>query len=228
MLVTAVVAFAALAWIFSFSRPDSRELIELIERGEFESVSLRRLHRAQDPAMRRLSQQTRMPIDLVSSFFYLKEHKPIYQDGAALTRLQNVTLEGKTGYRFEVEADLPCYFYLFQFEGQSAVELLFPASSFDLENHLLASRQLLMIPGGNQYLRFRKPDTRQLVTLFFLATRWRALDIEKLCQQYDQAVSAADRRHFRDRLLERILHRKEALTSGWQGIFFQQGFFWRQ
>ncbi len=222
-----VVAISAL-YVIRANRIHEANVLALIEQGEFASVRIDRLSHAVHPALRHFAEQAAIPLHLQSSFIYLENNRPLLQDMATLSIMQNVELDSSEGYRFEVQTDHPCYVYLFQFEGSSNVELLFPASSFDLGNHFLQDHHLYLIPGGINYFYLRAIEVRRMVTIYVLGSFWRALDIEKSCQSYDQAQTAEKKKEYRDRLLRQIQRRLQAIEGGWNGLQVSKGAFWRK
>jgi len=207
---------------------DQAQLIYAIERGDFSAIPIERLQTENDPSLRGLVQQARTPLLIKSSFIYLADEQPTFQDVATLNRMKNIQLEKGAGYRFEVQVDPSCYFYLFQFEGDASVDLLFPLSTFDLDDHYLRDHQVYMIPGDTKYFYFKSTGVRRLVTLCFLGSSWRANDLEELCQAYDRTSNDAEKKIIRNRILLQIQKRSQALKNGWQGLFYQQSCFWRQ
>jgi hypothetical protein len=207
---------------------DQKQLIYSIEQGDFADIPIEQLQATKDEALINLSQKTHTPLFLKTCFIYRADKRLQYRDAEALSQMQNIQLEEGAGYRFEVQVDQPCYFYLFQFEGDASVDLLFPLSSFDLDDHYLRDHQLYMIPGNTKYFYFKSTGVRRLVTLFFLGSSWRANDLEKLCQEYDQASGAAEKARLRNQILLHIQKRSQALRDGWQGLYCQQSYFWRQ
>ncbi|HOX84532.1 MAG TPA: hypothetical protein PKW76_06225 [bacterium] len=228
MAFVCLFVLCGLLWNFFEQGMNQQELVAFVEKGEFESVPLERLRAAEDPDLRRLAHKTRTPLTLKCDFVYLDHDRPRLQDASSLNLMQNANLNSEAGYRFEVLAEMRCFFYLFQFEGNTMVELLFPASSFDLENHFLQDQQLYFIPGGIQYFYFKVSHSRQLVTLIFLGSLWRARDIEILCRKYDQSQSLDKKKGYRDEILHRIQRRSQALDNGWEGLYVQKSYFWRQ
>jgi len=222
-----VMAIAAVCIIRANSVHEAK-VLESIERGEFASIRIDHLIHSAHPGLRPLAEQAAVPLHLQSNFIYLENNRPLQQDMATLSIMQNVELDSSEGYRFEVQTDRPCYVYLFQFEGSSNVELLFPASSFDLGNHLLQDHHLYLIPGGINYFYFRAVEVRCMVTVYVLGSLWRALDIEKLCQSYDQARTAEKKKEYRDQLLQQIQQRLLAIENGWNGLHVSKGAFWRK
>lgn len=199
-----------------------------LENGEFDKIKICARGRSSDPDIALLLRQMRTPLSLTSSFIYTEEDRPLLGDADALDALQNVVIDSTKGYRFEIQTDKPCYFYLFQFADDSTLDLLFPASEFELANHWLPDNQLFMIPGGINFFFFAGTAPRHLVTLCFLGTLWRARDIEELYAQYSAANQPGEMKNLRDRLLQRILKRSQALQKGLKGLYYHQSFFWRQ
>ncbi len=204
------------------------KLLTALEYGEFDRILLCKSNESRDPAMQALLQKMRTPLSLTSSFIYMEGDQTLLQDADALNVMQNVVIDSSMGYRFEVQVENSCYFYLFQFSSDAATDLLFPVSDFELENHFLTNNQLFMIPGGINYFYFTGASPRQLVTLCFLGSLWRARDIEELYTDYLEAKQPDELKKIRDRILQRIQKRRRALDRGLQGLYYHQGFFWRQ
>ncbi len=216
---------------FCLCRPSicsTSKVLAALEYGEFEKIIFCRNRSSIDPEMVPLLQQMRTPLRMTNSFIYLDEDQPLLEDAGAMSAIQNVVLDSSMGYRFEVQAQNQCYFYLFQFSDDSTMEMLFPASGFELENHLILDNQLFMIPGGVSYYYFTDVSPRRLVTLCFLGTVWRARDIEALCNAYSQVRNSKEMKKIRDRTLVRLQKRKSALQRGFQGLYYDQSYFWRQ
>lgn len=231
LLYAGLALFSLLLLAFFFYNPficTSASVLDALEYGEFDKIKLCSGETSDDAEMDRLLVQMRTPLSLTNGFIYMQEDRPQLQDAEALNAMQNVVIDSSTGYRFEIQADKPCFFYLFQFPDNTSLDLLFPASEFALENHFLSDNQLFMIPGGVNYYYFNTSSPRHLVTLCFLGSFWRARDIEELYARYLQAKEPAEIKKLRDRILQRIQNRSRALGKGLRGLYYHQGFFWRQ
>jgi hypothetical protein len=227
ILAAATVLAALLYWSLT-SGLNRQTLIRFIEQGQFDRVPLARLQSARDPRLLGLAQQTSASLTMSNSFIYQENDQQVLQNATFMTRMQNVALCDSQGYRFEVEVDRSCYYYLFQFQDGGLIDLLFPASNFDLNNHFLQDHTHNFIPACNSYFYFTRPASHRLVTLFFLGSVWRARDLEALCRSYGQAQSDSARNVYYDRLIQGLQRRSDALADGWGGIYLLQGYFWRQ
>lgn len=230
-LIMAGAAIAGLLLFLLLCRPficTPAKVLAALEYGEFDRIMLCKSKESRDPAMQALLQKMRTPLSLTSSFIYLEGNQTLLQEADALNVMQNVVIDSSMGYRFEVQVENSCYYYLIQFSDENAVDLLFPASDFALENHLLTNNQLFLIPGGINYYYFTGAAPRQLVTLCFLGSLWRARDIEELYTDYLEAKQLDELKKIRNRILQRIQKRRRALDRGLQGLYYHQGFFWRQ
>lgn len=168
------------------------------------------------PLLRRL--QT--PLSIRIAFEYDKAN----DTGIKQNKHNDVVLSKGDGYRFDITPSLDCFFYAFQFDSNNEVELLFPLAGFSMENHLLHGSTLYGIPASDSYFFLEDSTHQGQLTLYLLASSWRAKDIEEKYQQYENA-SVELRRTLSDELLARIYARDKALKQGFKGLFFNKAAF---
>lgn len=139
-------------------------------------------------------------------------------------QLQDISLSVHDGYRFKVLPEKNCYLYLLQFDSEKGVELLFPLTSFSVENHYILGKKMYTIPGGGNYFFLSDSTHQGLITLYFIASFWRARDIEELFQKYERA-KVGEKHKYREKLIERIQKRSEEYDMDVKSIFYRKEFF---
>lgn len=238
--ILAVSLIFALIFIFNlFTHPVSSgydQIIYSLEHGKFiktKNEIKTFLNKTQDGNLIRdlegLKQQLDSDLFFAINFeYYEKENEIIAnKNQAPILELQDLSLSNNDGYRFKVTANKNCYFYLFQFDSEKSVELLFPLSSFSMENHFLISERSYSIPGANNYFFIQDEIHQGLITIYFIASFWRAKDIEQAFYEYE-AAKPGKKKLYQDKLLERMFIRSKLYEKGIKGIFFKKEFFLKE
>lgn len=237
LIVLALIALIAIPYLFI---PDSitsyDQILNSLEYGEFADAKEKiehNLKKTKDENLisqfKALSNQLNTDLHLSIQFEYYEseEDSTSLSSQGELQQLFDLSLGNHDGYRFKISTNENCYFYLFQFDSNDGVELLYPLSSFSLENHFLLGNRTYSIPGGENYFYIQDDIHQGSVTIYFLCSFWRAKDIEEAYDQYEEA-SLDQKREFRDELLATIQQKAIALDKGIKGIFYKKEFFLKE
>lgn len=108
-------------------------------------------------------------------------------------------------YRFVVTSSDTCYVYIFQFDSQTGLWRLFPDDDFGLEpHHLQGSITYTIPPGGNRFhLKENTPSGK--ITIYFIASFWRARDLEDIFDNHVNATISAEKAKYSRELRARIM-----------------------
>jgi len=237
LIILAIIALIAVPYFLILGRiPSYDQIINSLEYGEFSEVKGKieyGLNKVKDENLisqfKELSDQLNTDLHLAIQFEYYEseDDSTSLSSQGEIQQLSDLSLSNHDGYRFKVSTNENCYFYLFQFDSNDGVELLYPLSSFSLENHFLLGNRTYSIPGGENYFYIQDDIHQGSVTIYFICSFWRAKDIEEAYYQYEEA-SPDQKRKFRDRLLLTIQQRAIAIDKGIKGIFYKKEFFLKE
>lgn len=235
LFLLGALVVAALILLFNTGNPCSGEQLKniyaLIESGDFwqaKAVLESCLNeddggacsQSNPEAFQALWQQIHSKLYVGLAFEY-KRKNPLNNHAPDTTPFENLTLQVGDGYRFSFEPDTACYAYFLQFNSEFEVELLFPLSSFAMENHLLDGMIKHQIPAGDNFFLLSDSTHQGDLTLYLIASYWRAKDLEEAYEALDNS-EPMDSQAVRKNLLDRILLRQRAIEDGFGGIFFEK------
>jgi hypothetical protein len=226
-----IFAMASLAIVF-MNKPTLEKVRSKMEHGDFEQATelLQRINNLtlEEEKLENyelISEQINMPLFAEIKFeYFTSEDASDRGKMEPLSSLSNVTFTLEDSYRFQVKPGADCYFYIFQFDSKSGAELLFPLAAFSTGNHYMQAEKKYDVPGGGNTFYLLDGTHQGTVTLYFLATVWRALDIEKAFESY-QAARAVDKNKLRDKLLERLNQRIDTPDKGVNSVFVRKEYF---
>ncbi|MBN1466257.1 DUF4384 domain-containing protein [candidate division KSB1 bacterium] len=230
-IVLLILVMTSLLYVF-YSRPTLDKVRKNLENGNFvraadmfERIDSADLAEEEQESLRLLSGEMIKPLFAEIRFEYFTAEDDRNSSMAKpLTSLSNVTLTMEDSYRFLVKPSGDCFFYIVQFDSRDGVELLFPLAAFSVENHFLRAGEIYEVPGGGNTFYLLDGTHQGTVTLYFLATAWRASDIERALEAYD-ASRQTGKEKLRDFILERISERVDAPTKGVNGVFVRKEYF---
>lgn len=131
-------------------------------------------------------------------------------------------ISSEHGFKLQFTPSDNCHLYVYQVDSHKNVTQLFPNAE--------ASEDINPLQGGSTYIipkdYFILDRNTGLETVFFVASRLRAIDLED-CYAKLAGTSAGQQRdiYFND-LLERIKVRRQAMEAGIKGCLFQEQAFW--
>ena len=181
-----------------------------------------------DPAAARLYQQLNQAMDIKINFIYTGSEQTNVDVDFTGTRdgPHELVLKSGDGYRFEVMSDSDFYLYIFQKDASDKIELLFPRSDFaSLKNPLQAHTTYLLPPDG---LMFWLDDTLGMETLYFIASIWRAADLEDLIREYAQNSEYMISGRLQNDLLKHLELRRNGFLKQVGGCFYKEFSFQHQ
>ncbi|NIA29344.1 MAG: DUF4384 domain-containing protein [Actinobacteria bacterium] len=225
-----IMAIAALAFIIYYiprisPKPCYEQVTNRLQYGDLISAKedvnrCLKKHKNADPRLSEIAKQLNTDLYLTINFEYIKKDS----HSVSQKSLSDLTLSVGDGYRFSISPSVDCYFYLFQFDSNEGVELLFPLTAFSIENHKLRKNQVRLIPGGDNYFYLTKNTQQGTITFYFVATCWRAMDIEKVFQKYNHATRMSKLK-YREELIKRMNSRRTLLKEGVKGLFYHKEYF---
>lgn len=157
--------------------------------------------------------------------------KPNQPNGSSLAAYSGkVTLRSGDSYRFECIPVDNCFLYIFQIDSTQNIDQLFPDPKTAPEHNLLYAGKTCQIPPDNGVLILDENTGKE--TIYFVASRWRARDLEELFARYSKACGEDEKKDekavYRKQLLERIRSRRMANAAGIYGCFYKEYGFWHE
>jgi len=159
LIVLAIIALITIPYFLIPGRiPSYDEIVNSLEYGKFSEAKGKIEHclnKVKDEnlisQLKGLSDQLSTDLHLAIQFEYYEseDDSTSLSSPGEIQQLSDLSLGNHDGYRFKVSTNENCYFYLFQFDSNDGVELLYPLSSFSLENHFFLSQKTYSIPGGD-------------------------------------------------------------------------------
>ena len=131
-------------------------------------------------------------------------------------------ISSEHGFRLEFTPSDNCYLYVYHIDSHKNVTQLFPNPEASEEGNPLQGGRTYGIP--NDY--FILDRNTGLETIFFVASRLPATDLEDCYARLAGASAGQQRDTYYNELVERIKVRRQAMDAGIKGCLFQEQVFW--
>lgn len=206
------------------------EVDTLLQAGEYQGALERIEHSPfHDKRLEEIKDRLKQPLTLKLEAWYI--------DGGETKKrvsspIETPRIPSGGSYRFVLEMGAESYLYIYQLDSHSHIEQLFPNPKYSqTANPLPAGLSYLLPdmrpgggePGGPEKNRwFFLDDNVGVEKIYFVASPWPALDLERLSQQFQQAAPEEEKKSFRDQLISRLESRRQAQVGGLQGTLYQE------
>jgi len=130
-----------------------------------------------------------------------------------------LVLRSGDGFKFEFIFADRSFFYVYQLDSRETVTRLFPHPDFSPRQNPLASGQNQLLPADGNFFILDEHSGRE--TVYFVASRWPARDLEKLSVELDNALRPEEKQALRRKLIARLEARAEAQAARVGGVFYK-------
>jgi hypothetical protein len=130
------------------------------------------------------------------------------------------TIASGAGFQLSFTPSDTCYIYIFQVDSLNNLDQLLPNSQALREGNPVEGEKTYRIPSGGNYFVLDNNTGRE--TIYLVASRWPAEDIEELYAKFKGSSVVQERYRYRRELLERIKSRASAMEAGVSGCFYEE------
>lgn len=231
-LITALILIVIVSLSLFFPRFD--RIVEDLEWGEFTKAKFKTsvcsflLNSKQNNMLKNWYEIDRS-MGINFDYIRVNGNEDLNEPGASVRNLNLPTLllDSDDKFRFFIKPSQDCYFYVFQLMG-SDIYRLFPLSDFSISDNYLKSDSSYYLPSKEVYYILSNEDYHGEVVLFFLASPWKARDIENLYSLYEKIENGDKKFEYGNHLLQRIRHRNLAGSYGIHSVFYLQSSFLKE
>ncbi len=135
-----------------------------------------------------------------------------------------VKISSGNGFQLLFRPEDAIHLYIFQIDSHDNLQQLFPNIDATDDHNPLNADTAYQIPTGDSW--FILDLKSGMETIYFLASRWPALDLEKLFSRYNEAADDDQKNQYRQELVERIEVRRQAYADNMGGCFYKEFSFW--
>jgi hypothetical protein len=186
---------------------------------ELERIEKRLTER--DERIQHLLRQMTERLHLKINFWYLEKQS---REASRPLPHGEARLRSGDGYRLEVTPDDQCFFYVYQRDAAGHLAQLFPNVVSSPAQNSLERHTTYWLPVDEQGnpLSFILDEQTGQETIYFVAVRWPAKDLESLFPKFRHPVQAEEQQPDVAKLMERLKARAQAQAAGIGGVFYQE------
>ena len=139
---------------------------------------------------------------------------------------EEIRIASGSGYHLNVTCSDTCYLYIYQLDSKQNIDRLFPnAQATGVQNPLL-SMKAYKFPDQENW--FVLDENTGHETIFIMASRFPAYDMDELFTKFNSADNEALKDEYLSQLLQRFASRKDAGTDGLHGCFYEELAFYHE
>jgi serine/threonine protein kinase len=138
--------------------------------------------------------------------------------GALQGNMQAIASGG--GFQLKFTPDDDCYLYIYQMDSHNKLDRLFPnPKAHSLGGYVQADNNYI-VPSAGDYFVLDSNVGQE--TIYFVASRWPAKDLEELHAKLDNSSDDLQKAAYQGELLDRVRARGKAIAAGVSGCFYTE------
>jgi len=195
----------------------AEDIMALLTQGEYGKAKDICRSMGDDPQNKRLCAEMEMPLSVETSFQYQKAGKTVSAEFPVDSQdLTGLTLTNRDNYRLFVSVSQDNIFlYIFQKDQHGVINRIFPDPVWTkgVDNPLQKSIAYRIPTGEKEWFYLDELPTAKAEpineTIYFVATPWRAKDLEELYGKIHESTSAEGRKNLIDKFIYQLQARND-------------------
>ncbi len=131
-----------------------------------------------------------------------------------------IVLRSGDGYLFEFTADDDCFLYVYLLDSDQKLVQLFPNADVAPERNPVQTGKSYRIPAGEDWFVLDDKSGRE--TIYFVASRWPAQDLDQLSMQLIESDDFKEEQQINQKLFARVTAYQQAYATGLEGCFYKE------